>query len=79
MNTTNPYADLILELQSNHIYPATEKTVTKKSERVTGLSISCPSILRESRLTYVQNVIGDKFSAQFIPNKNVIVVTLKKK
>ncbi len=79
MNTVNPYADLILELNNCHFYPATLKTIGKKKETITGLSIYCPAILRDSKLQKVAEVVGDKFSVQYIPNKNEIEITLKNK
>lgn len=74
MTTENPYLDLILELQSNHFYPASLVEIKRKKEVVCGLSINCPPILKEGRLEAVRKVIGEKYFADFLPNKAVIEI-----
>ena len=79
MKNEERYTTLVLELQSNHCYPARIKKVSKKSETTIGLSVDCIPILKESKLNHVKSVVGSECDVQYIPNKNVIEVTLKKK
>lgn len=76
MNNQNPYADLILELQSSHFYPASIKDAADK--KFIGLSIDCVPILKESKTARVREIVGDRYRVDYIPNKNIIEVSLKK-
>lgn len=73
----NTFSELFDELRSAHFYPKIMTEVSAKKEVITGLSIYCSPLLKENNIERVQEIIGEKFVADFIPNINEIHITIK--
>lgn len=73
------YIELESVLKDNGFYPEIEKTVSKSSEKITGLHLNAGSFARaemiESRLREILPEV--KYKSVFMPNHNYISIQLK--
>lgn len=67
------FPELISLLRSNHFYPSEVKVVGKEIKTI-ALEINCPSILAENRLSVVRGILPEGYSANFINNRDIIMI-----
>jgi hypothetical protein len=68
------YLDLMSALRSADFVPGLLVEGVAPKEKITGLYLNCPGILKESRLEAVRAAIGEKFTATFFPNSATIEI-----
>lgn len=77
------YKEMIPILQSSHFYPSENIEVSKKGEKVIGLSVECPSIiLMDDRVKRIREVLDEaganNFQVDGMKNHGYILIQNKK-
>lgn len=78
MSNDQKYLHLAVQLKTNDYNPAICTFIDLKGQRITSLEVKCQSIRKNEILEAVRKAIGDKFVSDYIPNKEVIEIRIKK-
>ena len=70
----NPYEEILTHLQLNHFYPRKVVKVSKKKEEVIALEVECPSILFDTRIERLGEVLGEGWKLTSFPNEEFIKI-----
>lgn len=72
------WEDLLKHLNDNHFYPGKTLVVKKKETVCDGLYLSCPPILKDSKLKKLREVLPEGFKADYLTNLQEIHITADK-
>lgn len=74
--TVDPYKEIVVLLQLNHIYPDYAMLVTKKGEEIIGLQVNCNPLTKDMRMDHINKVLeGKGFKTDYLPNHGYILIT----